>query len=142
MTQTEFDKLVKQLNDYSFDIMVSKRPEYTNEDTDVLANFKSTAERLETSEMKVWATFFEKQIQSIYAHLKNANLKKSEPIHSRFADVINYCYLGYALFVERDGKKRLIKFIAIVLIAVLSIFYVKHKQKKGTRLRETNTQRI
>ncbi len=90
MTQTEFDKLVKQLNDYSFDIMVSKRPEYTNEDTDVLANFKSTAERLET-----------------YAHLKNANLKKSEPIHSRFADVINYCYLGYALFVERDGKKKI-----------------------------------
>ena len=107
MTQTEFDKLVKQLNDYSFDIMLSKRPEYTNEDTDVLANFKSTAERLETSEMKVWATFFEKQIQSIYAHLKNANLKKSEPIHSRFADVINYCYLGYALFVERDGKKKI-----------------------------------
>ena len=107
MTQTEFDKLVKQLNDYSFDIMVSKRPEYTNEDTDVLANFKSTAESLETSEMKVWATFFEKQIQSIYAHLKNANLKKSEPIHSRFADVINYCYLGYALFVERDGKKKI-----------------------------------
>ena len=32
MTQTEFDKLVKQLNDYSFDIMVSKRPEYTNEE--------------------------------------------------------------------------------------------------------------
>ena len=83
------------------------RIQKTNEDTDVLANFKSTAERLETSEMKVWATFFEKQIQSIYAHLKNANLKKSEPIHSRFADVINYCYLGYALFVERDGKKKI-----------------------------------
>lgn len=25
MTQTEFDKLVKQLNDYSFDIMANKR---------------------------------------------------------------------------------------------------------------------
>ena len=70
MTQTEFNKLVKQLNDYSFDIMANKRPEYTNEDADVLNNFKSTAERLETSEMKVWATFFEKQIQSVYAHLK------------------------------------------------------------------------
>ena len=31
MTQKEFDKLVKQLNDYSFDIMANKRPEYTNE---------------------------------------------------------------------------------------------------------------
>ena len=50
---------------------------------------------------------FEKQIQSIYAHLKNANLKKSEPIKSRFADIINYCYLGYALFVERDKIKKM-----------------------------------
>ena len=39
-------------------------------------------------------------------------------------------------------KKKLIKFIAIALIELLSIFYVKHKQKKGTRLRETNSQRI
>jgi len=105
MTQKEFDKLVKQLNDYSLDIMANKRPEYTNENEDVLNNFKTTAERLETSELKVWGTFFEKQIQSIFAHLKNANLKKSEPIHSRFSDIINYCYLGYALFTERDDKK-------------------------------------
>ena len=106
MTQQEFDKLVKDLNNYSFDIMKNKRPEYTNEDDDILNNFKSTGERLDVSEMKVWATFFEKQIQRIYAHLKNANLKKSEPIKSRFADVINYCYLGYALFVERDKIKK------------------------------------
>ena len=107
MTQTEFDKLVKQLNDYSFDIMVNKRPEYTNEDMDVLANFKNTADRLNISEMKIWATFMDKHFSSILSHINNANLKKSEPIHSRFADVINYCYLGYALFVERDGKKKI-----------------------------------
>ena len=107
MTQKEFDKLVKQLNDYSFDIMQNKRPEYTNEDLDVLHNFKETAERLGISELRVWGVFFEKHLQSIMAHMKNANLKKSEPIHSRFADVINYCYLGYALFVERDDKKKI-----------------------------------
>ena len=90
MTQKEFDKIVKQLNDYSFDIMQNKRP----------------AGALQISELRVWAVFFEKHLQSILAHMKNANLKKSEPIHSRFADVINYCYLGYALFVERDGKKK------------------------------------
>ena len=106
MTQKEFNKLVKQLNDYSFDIMQNKRPEYTNEDEDVLYNFKSTANRLDTSELKVWATFMDKQVQSVYSHLKNANLKKSEPIHSRFSDIINYCYLGYALFIERDGEKK------------------------------------
>lgn len=107
MTQKEFDKLVKQLNDYCFEIMQNKRPEYTNEDNDVLHNFKSTARRLDISELRVWGVFFEKHLQSIMSHMKNANLKKSEPIHSRFADIINYCYLGYALFVERDGKKKI-----------------------------------
>lgn len=102
MTQKDFDKLVKELNEYSFEIITNKRPEYTNENDDVLYNFKSSAKRLDTADLKVWGTFFEKQIQSVYAHLKNPNLKKSEPIKSRFADIINYCYLGYALFVERD----------------------------------------
>ena len=106
MTQSEFNKIVKQLNDFSFDIMNNKRPEYTNEDEDVLNNFKTTADRLNVSELRVWGVFFEKQIHSVFAHIKNANLKKSEPIHSRFADIINYCYLGYALFKERDGKKK------------------------------------
>jgi hypothetical protein len=87
--------------------MANKRPEYTNEDADVLNNFKSTAERLGISELKCFGVFFDKQLQSIFSHINNANLKKSEPIHSRFADIINYCYLGYALFVERDGKKKI-----------------------------------
>ena len=39
-------------------------------------------------------------------------------------------------------KKKLIKFIAIGLIAVLGIFYVKHKQKERSRLREANTERV
>ena len=40
-------------------------------------------------------------------------------------------------------KKKLIKFIAIGLIAVLSIFYVRNEIKaKGSRLRKTNTERV
>ena len=106
MRQKEFDKLTKELFKHSFDIMKNKRPEYTNKDLDALYNVKSSAKRLDTTDLKVWATFFEEEIQSVYAHLKNANLKKSEPIKSRFADIINYCYLGYALFVERDKQKK------------------------------------
>jgi molecular chaperone GrpE (heat shock protein) len=106
MTQTEFDKLVKQLNNYAEEIRLAKRPEYTLENSDVLTNFHNTAERLGISELKCFGVFFDKQLQSIFSHINNANLKKSEPIHSRFADIINYCYLGYALFVERDGKKK------------------------------------
>jgi hypothetical protein len=102
MTKKEFEKLSKALDFMAKDTMKCKGPEYTQEDKDVLANFKNTAERLNTTELKVWGTFFDKQISSVYAHLNNANLKKAETIESRFADIINYCHLGLALFKERE----------------------------------------
>ena len=102
MTQREFTKLSKALDYMAKDTMKSKGPEYTQEDRDMLANFKNTASRLNTTELKVWGAFFDKQISSIYAHLNNANLKKAESIESRFADIINYCHLGLALFKERS----------------------------------------
>ena len=102
MTQREFTKLSKALDYMAKDTMKSKGPEYTQEDKDMLANFKNTASRLNTTELKVWGVFFDKQISSIYAHLNNVNLKKAESIESRFADIINYCHLGLALFKERS----------------------------------------
>jgi hypothetical protein len=39
-------------------------------------------------------------------------------------------------------KKRIIKIIAVILLGVLSIFYVKHKQKEGTRLRKESEERL
>jgi hypothetical protein len=102
MTSIEFNKLANELDTLAKDIMNAKGPEYTQQDKDVLANFKNTANRLNTSELKIWGAFFDKQISSIYAHLNNANLKKAESIESRFADIINYCHLGLALFKERN----------------------------------------
>ena len=104
MTQKEFKLLSKALDLIAKDTMKSKGPEYTQENKDILANFKNTADRLNTVPLKVWGAFFDKQISSIYAHLNNANLKKAETIESRFADIINYCHLGLALFKEREGR--------------------------------------
>ena len=104
MTQKEFQQLSKTLDLMCKDIMKAKGPEYTQEDKDILANFKNTASRLNTTPLKVWGAYFDKQISSIYAHLNNANLKKAEAIESRFADIINYCHLGLALFKERNGR--------------------------------------
>ena len=103
MTQKEFNTLSKALDYMAKDIMKAKGPEYTQQDLDVLANFKNTAERLNTTELKIWGAFFDKQISSVYAHLNDANLKKAETIESRFADIINYCHLGLALFKERSS---------------------------------------
>ena len=102
MTQREFTKLSKALDYMAKDVMKSKGPEYTQQDKDVLANFKNTAERLNTTPLKVWGAFYDKQLSSIFAHLNDANLKKAESIESRFADIINYCHLGLALFKERS----------------------------------------
>ena len=66
MTQKEFQQLSKTLDLMCKDIMKAKGPEYTQEDKDILANFKT--------------------------------------IESRFADIINYCHLGLALFKERNGR--------------------------------------
>ena len=102
MTQKEFKLLSKALDLIAKDTMKSKGPEYTQENRDILTNFKNTADRLNTVPLKVWGAYFDKQISSIYAHLNNANLKKAETIESRFADIINYCHLGLALFKERS----------------------------------------
>jgi len=49
----------------------------------------------------VWGIFMDKQCSSVFAHINNCSLRESEPIDSRFADIINYCHLGMALFKER-----------------------------------------
>ena len=90
MTQAEFNKLNKAIDKMANDIMGDKGPEYTLMHDDVLNNFKSTAKRLNTSALKVWATYFDKQVNSVFAHVNHANVKKAESIDSRFADIINY----------------------------------------------------
>ena len=102
MTSIEFNKLANELDTLAKDIMNAKGPEYTQQDKDVLANFKNTAERLNISPEKVWGAYFDKQVSSVYSHVNNVNLEKAESIESRFADIINYCHLGLALFKERE----------------------------------------
>ena len=102
MTSIEFNKIANKLDTLAKDIMNKKGPEYTQQDKDVLANFKNTGDRLNMSPIKIWGAYFDKQVSSIYAHANNANLKKAETIESRFADIINYCHLGLALFKERS----------------------------------------
>ena len=102
MNTIEFNKLVHELNDYSNEILSKKGPEYTQQSADVLYNFKSTSKRMGLTSLQVWSIFFDKQVQTIMAHVKNPDLDKAESLESRFADVINYARLGHALFIERE----------------------------------------
>ena len=105
MNSNDYKYHARQLKKDAHRIMQAKQPEYTNNNTDVLHNFKSTANRLGTDPMMVWSVFFDKHIQAIQSHAANPDMEQAEPIESRYADAMNYLQLGYALMKEREDVK-------------------------------------
>lgn len=108
MNQKEFIETKKYILEKALDIMNAKQPEYTNKSIDVLHNFKSTAESIGITPMEVWAVFFNKHIQAILSHAGDPYMHQAEPIDSRYADAINYLFLGFAMLVEDQSKKDII----------------------------------
>ena len=106
MNKKEFQQIKKSLDAYSKAIMEAKQPEYTNNDDDVLRNFKNVAENLGLESQEVWAVYFYKHIQAILSHAHNPEMIEAEPIQSRYADAINYLYLGYGLYIEKLSNKQ------------------------------------
>ena len=102
MTKNKYKRLRSDLLKLSESIMNEKQPEYTNNNADILNNFKTTAEALKITPIEVWAVFFHKHTQSIMTHAQNSKTKMSEPIEARYADLINYITLGLAIL--QDGK--------------------------------------
>jgi len=105
MIQEEFNAIVSILRVEAQDIRRLKQPEYTLENTDILNNFKQSAIRAGVDPMQVWSIFFDKQLSSIQAHIKNPNLKQAEPLDSRWHDLYNYLLLGFALYKESSVPK-------------------------------------
>tara|TARA_R100001460_G_scaffold44151_2_gene80760 strand:- start:8913 stop:9251 length:339 start_codon:yes stop_codon:yes gene_type:complete len=108
MTKQEFEENKKYLLDKCQEIMDAKQPEYTQKNIDVLNNFKTTAESIGITPMEVWAVFFNKHIQAILSHAGDPNMHQAEPIDSRYADALNYLFLGFAMLVEDSNKKDII----------------------------------
>ena len=102
MTQEQFNEVYDTLYNHAMSIREAKQPEYTLESADVLNNFKESARRAGVTPLQVWSIFFDKQLSSIQAHIKNPDLKQAEPLSSRFADLYNYLLLGYCLFQEKN----------------------------------------
>jgi hypothetical protein len=102
MTQEQFNEAYDTLYNHAMSIREAKQPEYTLESADVLNNFKESARRAGVTPLQVWSIFFDKQLSSIQAHIKNTDLKQAEPLSSRFADLYNYLLLGYCLFEEKN----------------------------------------
>ena len=81
-------------------VMKGKGFDYTAGDDDRLINFKNVGARIGLSPKQCWAVYFLKQVDSVLTVIKTGR-SESEPIESRFTDIINYALLGLALFTER-----------------------------------------
>ena len=102
MEKKEFEKVKKFLLELSDEIMTAKQPEYTNKNLDVLSNFKTSAALVGIRPAEIWAAHFIKHVQSVLSHAHNPGMEKAEPIETRYADLINYLFLGYSLIVEHE----------------------------------------
>jgi hypothetical protein len=107
VTNQEYDKVRKKLLDTAEGIQVSKRPGYTQGDSDVLKNFKAVGDRIRQRDGSAlgsgpaWSVYFLKHIDAILSIINRPDLPVSEAPIGRFADAINYLQLGYALYVEQ-----------------------------------------
>jgi hypothetical protein len=104
MTINKFDESQASLARLADGIAKAKRPDYTIGSADVLANFKRVAERAGIQPMQAWLIYFLKHVDAISSYA-GGNTNPSEPIDARFADAMNYLYLGYALIEEGKNAR-------------------------------------
>lgn len=83
-------------------ISTAKRPGYTQGHEDVLHNFKFVAEQMGVTPMQVWGVYFLKHVMALSAYAKDPRIAQAEGLAGRFADALNYLFLGYALMVELE----------------------------------------
>lgn len=102
MDANTYDQLCNELLAHAEGIAHSKRPGYTEANSDVLHNFKSVAKAMGITPMQAWGIYFLKHISAITSHAKDPNIPQAEAILGRFADAINYLQLGWALTVEAE----------------------------------------
>ena len=101
MKTYDFISMKRDLLEYADDVANTKRVEYTGASQDVLMNFKRIANRLGLSPLQVWSVYFNKHVDSVNTYIKGVD-EVSEPMESRFADMLNYLFLGMALIIEQE----------------------------------------
>lgn len=95
-----YESSVMELLDLARSIEEAKRPGYTLDSPDVLANFKKAAEMTGCTPMQAWGAYFYKHVAAILSYAKDEHIEQAEPLSSRFADAINYLKLGYHMVKE------------------------------------------
>ena len=100
--QSDYEDSVCELLDLAYRIEQAKRPGYTQDSNDVLANFKKAAEMNGVTPMQAWGTYFYKHVAAILSYAKDPDIPQAEELSGRFADAINYLKLGYHMINEEN----------------------------------------
>jgi predicted RND superfamily exporter protein len=85
------------------ELMRVKGEEYTVSDEDKLKNFKSIADRLETTPSEVAMVYLLKHMDSIRNYVLNGVEASDESISGRIRDARNYLMLLHAIIIETKG---------------------------------------
>lgn len=105
MNQADYNDLKEALSAMADGVALHKRREYTGANEDVLTNFKRIGKRLGLSTLQVWSVYFNKHVDSVNTFSKGKG-PLSESMDSRFADLLNYLYLGYAIIKEEGLEEK------------------------------------
>lgn len=105
MNASRFTSCCDFLNELADSIVAAKRPDYTQLSSDILANFKRSAEEAGITPRQAWLVHFHKQYSAVAKNVKSPSTPTSEGIHLRFSDLRNYLYLGFALWVEEEEAR-------------------------------------
>jgi hypothetical protein len=90
--------------DDCLDTMRKKGHDYRQgNDDDVLHNFRTVAEAVDSDMMKVWFTYFYKHFSAMATFIKEGGQSESEPIEGRIKDQIVYLLLFYRMVQEKKA---------------------------------------
>lgn len=96
MNLTRYLEIRKTVLDHAKKVEDDKRESYTAGDANVLRNFLSDSEFVGTSQLQNCLTHFMKQVRGISSFVQHPEVKPSESLLSRAADLINYAVLMVA----------------------------------------------
>lgn len=106
MTQAEFDRVSAVLEAAADREVAAKRPGYIQGSDDVLANFKRAGVAAGLTTEQAWAVYAYKHWAAVVSILTRPDLVVSEPPLGRFADLLNYLKLGWAILEERNQQQQ------------------------------------
>jgi len=103
MKVKDFFKWADEEFKVEMELMRVKGEEYTISNEDKLKNFKSIADRLETTPSEVAMVYLLKHMDSIRNYVLNGVEASDESISGRIRDARNYLMLLHAIILESKG---------------------------------------